>query len=65
MKIVTKRLKMQHGERFILCDHCNTSFVANYDEAFDKLQDTTSTMKPLMTIHSSALAAEHISMCSG
>ena len=24
-----------------------------------------STMKPLMTIHSSALAAEHISMCSG
>ena len=41
MKIVTKRLKLQHGERFILCDHCNTSFVANYDEAFDKLQDTT------------------------
>lgn len=41
MKIVTKRLKVQHGECFILCDHCNTSFVANYDEAFDKLQDTT------------------------
>lgn len=41
MRIITEKLQLQPNERFVLCDHCNTSFVANYNEAFDRLEDTT------------------------
>ena len=37
MRIITEKLQLQPNERFILCDVCNTSFVASYNEALEKL----------------------------
>lgn len=37
MRIITEKLQLQPNERFILCDNCNTSFVASYNEALEKL----------------------------
>ena len=42
MRIITQTLRLKHrDERFLLCDACNTSFVANLREAARVQADDT------------------------
>lgn len=42
MRIITRTVRMKHrDERFLLCDACNTSFVANLREAARVQADDT------------------------
>lgn len=41
MRIITKKLKLQPNERFVLCDNCNTSFVVEHGEALSRIRDFT------------------------